>query len=72
MVDEIVSGPELDEPEILKKEVKVQHTGRQYLLPLPIDFIDALDLKKGDVFIIEVPLNNKKAYSIKLKNKYNG
>lgn len=72
MVDEVDSGPELDEPEILKKEVKVQYTGRQFILPLPIDFIDALDLEKGDIFIIEVPLKNKKSYSIKLKNKHNG
>jgi len=72
MVDEIISEPELEEPEILKKEVKVQHTGRQYLLPLPMDIIDALDIEKGDVFIIKVPLNNKKAYSIKFKNKHNG
>lgn len=69
MVDEIDLDPSIEEPEIWEREVKVQHTGRQYTLPLPMDFIDVMDLQKGDVFIISVPLKNKKGYSIKLKEK---
>ena len=66
MEDEL---PTIKEQKELVKEVKLQYTGRQYLLQLPRGFVEALDLEKGDVFIIKVPLNNVKNYSIKLKEK---
>ncbi len=56
----------IEEPEVLVKKIKVQYTGRQFTLAIPIDVIDALDIEKGDTFIINIPLNNKKNYSIKL------
>ena len=62
-------NPEIKEPKEIVKEVKVQHTGRQFLIQLPIDFIESMNIKKGDVFIIKVPLKDKKKYSIKLKKE---
>ncbi len=66
MKDEIGSAL-IEEPDVLVKKVKLQYTGRQFTLPIPIDIIDALDIEKGDVFIMTVPLNDKKNYSIKLE-----
>ena len=69
MEEEVDLDKLIEEPDILIKKVKVQHTGRQFTLPLPIDFIDALDIEKGDTVIIKVPLSKKKEYSIKLEKK---
>ncbi len=57
----------IKEPDIITKEQKLQFSGRQYSIQIPVDIIDALDLDKGDVFIFKVPLKNKKNYSIKIK-----
>ena len=62
-------SPTIKESKVISKEVKVQHTGRQYVLQLPIDFIEALEIEKGDIFILKVPLNDIKNYSIKLKRE---
>jgi hypothetical protein len=57
------------EPEELIKEVKVQDTGRQFILQLPREFTRVLEIKKGDIFVIKVPLKEISKYSIKLKRK---
>ena len=72
MVDGIEFDKDIDEPTVLEKRVRVQHTGRQFFLPLPVDFIDVMDIEKGDVFIIKVPLDNKGKYSIKLEKNIHG
>jgi hypothetical protein len=70
-MDNDIFEKEIEEPEEVVKKVKVQDTGRQFILQLPRDFIDALDIEKGDIFILKVPLNNKKNYSIKLEKEIN-
>ncbi len=62
-------NPKIKEPKEVLKEVKVQYTGRQYIIQLPIDFVDVMDIEKGDIFIIKVPLEDRSKYSIKLKKK---
>lgn len=55
-------------PTKIKKEVKVIENGSQYILKLPISFVEELNIKKGDSFIIELDPETKE-YSIKLKEK---
>lgn len=59
-------------PQKIKKEVKVQESkggnGKQFSIRLPRDFVEELNIKKGDIFIIEYNPEEKK-YSIKLKGK---
>lgn len=59
----------IEQPDEIVKQVKLQHTGRQYILQIPADVVNALDLEKGDIFIIKVPLENKNEHLIKLKRK---
>ena len=61
--------PRIDEPEVLIKEVKAQHTGRQMIIQIPSLVVEALGIKKGDIFIFKIPLFKKKDYSIKLKKE---
>ena len=60
--------PQIKQPKELIKVIKVQYTGRQFILQLPIQFVELLDIKRGSEFIIKVPLDKPKQYSIKLKN----
>lgn len=70
MTEDLFSTPEIEEPKEIIKEINVQQTKRgQHFLQLPISFVEALDIKKGDIFILKVPLDNVKEYSIKLKRK---
>ena len=62
---------EIEEPSVLVRKTKLQYNGRQFTFSMPIDIVDALDIVKGDVLTISVPLDNKKDYSIKL-DKYDG
>lgn len=68
MIEKDILVPKIDQPKELIKEVKVQYTGRQFILQLPIQFVELLNIKKGDKFIIKVPLNYPDKYSIRLKN----
>ncbi len=63
--EEILS-PTIKEIEELHKEVKVQDTGRQLVLPLPALFVQLTKIKRGDIFIFHSSLNGKE-YSITLK-----
>ena len=60
--------PKIEEPEELIKEVKVQDTGRQLIVQIPVQIAEALKINKGDIVIFKVPLKNIKEYSIKVKN----
>jgi len=59
----------------LHKEVKVQSSrakGRhtdQFSIQIPKEIVRELDLKKGDIVIIDVPLKDKAKYSIKFKKR---
>ena len=64
--DEIT--PKIKEPKILVKEIRVQDTGRQLILQLPSQVVELLNISKGDKFIIKIPLDNLKEYSIKIEN----
>lgn len=50
-------------PDILKKEVKVQFDGAQYSIRLPLFFVEQLEIKKGQLAMIEYNRKTKK-YSI--------
>lgn len=60
-------NPRIKEPDELVREVKVQDTGRQLILPLPALFSSLLEIKKGSIFILKASIKNKGEYSIKLK-----
>lgn len=60
-------NPVIEEPDELIKEVKVQDTGRQLILPLPALFSNILKIKRGSIFILKASIKNKGEYSIKLK-----
>ena len=66
-----ILAPRIEEPDILIKEVKIQHTGRQFTLPIPIQVVEALDIEKGDIIVFEVPLEekDKNKYKIRLKKR---
>ncbi|MBI2628839.1 hypothetical protein HYW74_02040 [Candidatus Pacearchaeota archaeon] len=57
-------------PTKIVKEVKVLESkggnGLQYSLKLPIAFVEELNIKKGDIFVIECDPETKE-YSIRLK-----
>ena len=55
-------------PDIIKKEMKIQFDGSQYLVRIPMFLIDELNIKKGDIAIFEYDSRDK-SYSIKLKTK---
>ena len=57
----------VQEPNELVKEVRVQYTGRQLIVQIPVQIVEALNIKKGDLLTFRVPLDNLKEYSIKLK-----
>jgi len=59
--------PKVEEPKTLIREVKVQDTGRQLIIQIPSQIAEALNIKKGDIINFNVPLDNIKEYSIKLK-----
>ncbi|MBI2632622.1 hypothetical protein HYW75_06460 [Candidatus Pacearchaeota archaeon] len=59
--------PKVQEPEELIKEVKVQDTGRQFVVQIPAQVVEALNIEKGDIITFKVPLDKVKDYSIKLK-----
>jgi len=69
MVKESDLNPKIEEPDPLIKEVNIQHTGRQFLVQIPIQVAEILNIKKGDKFIFEVPLKSPERYSFKLKEK---
>jgi hypothetical protein len=63
-------------PTEINKEVKVQSNKAgegftQCSIRLPQDFVDELDIKKGDIFLIHLNPETKE-YSIKLKEKKHG
>ena len=69
--------PKIKEPDVIIREVKVQ-TSRskkrktqyaQYSIQIPTPIVEELNIKKGDIFIFKVPLDNNKEYSIRLKRK---
>lgn len=65
--------PIITEPEVIIKEVKVQSTGRQLIVQLPVAIQEALEINKGDTFVFTVSMKNPKEYSIKIKRrKQNG
>ncbi len=68
MVKEDILEPRIEQPKELIKEINVQDTGRQFILQLPVQFVELLGIKKGDKFIIKASLNNPEDYSIKLKD----
>ena len=68
MIKKDILVPKINQPKELIKEVKIQYTGRQFILQLPIQFVELLNIKKGDKFIIKAPLDSPDKYSIKLKN----
>lgn len=61
--------------EHLHKEVKVQcskpkkRNVGQYSIQLPKEVVRELNIKKGDIVLIDIPLKNKGKYSIRLKKK---
>ncbi|MBS3085307.1 hypothetical protein J4225_01325 [Candidatus Pacearchaeota archaeon] len=63
-----VLNPTIKEPQEILKEVKVQHTGRQLVLPIPSLFAEIVGIKKGDIFIFKASLKNKE-YSIRWQKK---
>ncbi len=69
MVKESDLNPKIEEPDPLRKEVNIQHTGRQFIVQIPIQIIEILNIKKGDKFVFEVPLKFPKKYSFRLKEK---
>jgi len=69
MSKESDENPEIEEPKVLTKEVNVQHTGRQFLIQIPVQVAELLDIEKGDKFVFNVPLNSPEKYSFKLKQK---
>ncbi len=58
--------PVIEEPEEIVKKVKIQDTGRQLVIQIPIRIANALNIKKGDMLVFKVPLKKKGEYSIKL------
>jgi len=59
-----------NEPEILEKIVKIQHsqskkkkTG-QFFIQFPVAVVELLNIQKEDLVKIRIPIKNKKAYSI--------
>lgn len=70
MREEDILTPKIKEPDEIKKKVKVQYTGRQLILPIPAQFAEIVNLKKGDMFLFRVSIKNKKDFEIKwLKKK---
>jgi bifunctional DNA-binding transcriptional regulator/antitoxin component of YhaV-PrlF toxin-antitoxin module len=59
----------------LHREVKVQCSKPknrvlgQFFIQIPKEIVRELEIKKGDVVVIDVPLKNKNNYSIKFKKK---
>ncbi|MBU1051784.1 MAG: hypothetical protein KJ718_04475 [Nanoarchaeota archaeon] len=59
--------------EHIHKEIKVQCSKPkdrqvgQFFIQIPKEIVRELNIKKGDVVIIDVPLKEKNKYSIKLK-----
>jgi len=68
---EEVLSPNINKTEIIK-EVKVQDTGRQFIIQIPADVINSLDIEKGDKVIFKVPLKEKDKYSIKFEKLEHG
>lgn len=62
-IEEILKIPS---QEIITKETKVQFNGRQYEIRIPMLLIGELNIKKGDIVIIEYNTRTKE-YSIKFK-----
>jgi hypothetical protein len=58
--------PKVEEPKELIKEVRIQNTGRQFVVQIPVQIVEALDIEKGDIITFRVPLDKIKDYSIKL------
>jgi len=69
------NNEEEDFIEQLHKEVKVQCSKPknrqvgQFFIQIPKDIVRELNIKKGDVVIIDVPLTEKNKYSIKFKKE---
>lgn len=59
----------IEEPDVLMKEVKIQSTGRQLIVQIPVAVADALDVEKGDTVIFKIPLAHKTDYQITIKRK---
>ncbi len=59
--------------DLIHKEVKVQcskakgRTLGQYFIQLPKEVVRELEIQKGEIITIDVPLKDKNKYSIKLK-----
>ena len=53
-------------PDVIRKEVKIQHSGKQFSIKIPLNIVEELGIKKGDIIIFEYDTNSNK-YSIKLK-----
>jgi len=59
--------------ENIKREVKVQVSKPknrqvgQYFIQIPKEIVRELEIKKGDIVIMEVPLKEKDKYSIRFK-----
>jgi len=59
----------------INREVKIQcskpksRQEGQYFIQIPKEVVRELELKKGDVVLINIPLKNKSKYSIKFKKK---
>jgi hypothetical protein len=57
----------------IKREVKLQcskpknRKEGQYSIQIPKEIVRELELKKGDIVIINIPLKDKSKYSIKFK-----
>lgn len=69
MIKESDLNPKIEEPKAFIREVNIQYTGRQFLVQIPIQAVELLNIKKGDKFIFNVPLKSPEKYSFKLKNK---
>jgi len=59
----------------IHREVKIQcskpqnRNVGQYFIQLPKEVVRELNIEKGDVILIDIPLADKNKYSIKLKKK---
>lgn len=57
----------------IHREVKVQcskpkkRQSGQFFIQIPKEIVRELDIKKGDIVLMDIPLDDKSKYSIKLK-----
>ena len=61
--------------DLIHKEIRVQCSKRkdrtkgQFFIQLPAEVVRELEIKKGDIITIDIPLKEKYKYAIKLKKQ---